>query len=99
MDLQSPQDEGLLFLLRFFGSVQCAFVTEENVFNLEREFFTFVNLSFVNPLKFAGELPDGFVCVVKFALKMCHVLLQFADIALEEESLPEKFKQLLEHGE
>jgi hypothetical protein len=29
---------------------------------------------------------------------MRHVILQFANVALKKERLPNKFKQLLEHG-
>lgn len=55
-------------------------------------------LAFGDALDFKGKLTKGFVRFVKPTFQACDILLELPNVLLQEERLPDKFKQWLEHG-
>ena len=55
--------------------------------------------TFVDALKLKRKLAHSFVGIVQPTFKIDHILLQFPKFTLKKQRLPDKFKQLLEHGE
>lgn len=57
-----------------------------------------MQLAFADALDFNGKLTKGFVRFVKAAFQAGDIVLELPHILLQEEGLPDKFKQRLEHG-
>jgi len=55
-------------------------------------------LAFTDALDFKGKLTKRFVRFVKPTFQACNILLELPNVLLQEERLPDKFKQRLEHG-
>ncbi len=55
-------------------------------------------LAFADALDLKSKLTKGLVCFVEARFQTGDILLELPDILLQEERLPDKFKQWLEHG-
>jgi hypothetical protein len=94
----TPVRGNLLLFPGFFGRGQSAFAAQEGVLDFQHELLAFMDLTLVDALKLKGKLAHGFVGCVEFAFQAGNVSLQLAHVVLKKERLPDKLKELLEHG-
>jgi len=65
---------------------------------MEHELLPLVLFAFVHTLDLKCKLAHRLVRIVKPSFQTCNVLLELADILLQEKRLPDKFKEWLQHG-
>jgi len=82
----------------FWRLPQQALDSQKRVFSSEHKLLTFVTLPFRNALEFQREYPKGLRGFVALAFKPRDGFLEIVKIVLQEHRLPNKLKQLLEHG-
>src|SRR5436309_2696345 len=94
----APARKRLSPILRRLAHWQSPFQTQDAVLKLEHPFLPFQPLSLAEVLKRVGDLVEGALHFVHLLAQLLHFFAQLDDVAANEQSALEEFKELLPYG-